>query len=746
MAGDGNGSVSVTLHTDSQMSEMSGLVSWFSEDQGTWEPWPGTDLPHLVDPSDLGVIAELLPAVRAPMPPASLVLADPLGGVERPGPAEEPRPDLWPVPFIDDGMQLLQALATTEAQVRVHMAPTIPVERQMISALTRRSVQSRDPIQYSQYMGTPVRIRCFVGQRGVFLSPRLRAALGRLGVGLHLVELDPSDASVREAWDGAEFTLSGSVQPFGVAQCFLRIPTCGEGATIVGIPTREVVTPPVPLTLPEGAVMNGLRLGVATAEDSAAREVRISTADLLLHTQVLGSTGTGKSTLLAAMVEEAATLGIGVSVLDSHGPLVERIVAELPAKSAARAIVVRSGDVENAVPLNPLRNTDSEMIAEVMVQVLRELLDPRDQGFLGPRFERAFTATLRAQRILFGDRANLAAMPYLFRTPAQLRTLATAVRKVDEELGSLLEAEFALIGSSDFAELASWINAKYQRMIATTEMRAILSTGEDAVDVTRVIDDRALLLVDLASPSIGPLGSQFLGEAWLAKHWAALSQRRDRRQPHLLIVDEAHLFAAGTLPKLLAQSRKFGIGVVVAHQSLEQLTAELRQAVLATTSNIIVFRSGPVEAISARERLGGWWGGSLTRLPRMHAATTLSQGTCQTDAFTLQVDHNLRTDARGAADDRAAEVMRHTLERYVDPFRDRTRIDLKAVDDAVQALTAPPTPPPALRAVPEGDQKGTTGSTFLDEWLAKRKQAVPKPPDPSTAPTAPDPDDAGGPV
>lgn len=737
MAGDGAGKVVITLHTDSQVAEMADLVKWFSEDQGQWAAWPEDDLPHLADPADLGTLVELIPAIRAPLPPAGIVLEDPLAEP----PAREPdlHPDLWPVAVYDDGMQLLQALAATEAQVRVHMAPTIPVERQMISALTRRSVQSRDPVHYSEYMGTPVRIRCFIGQRGHHLSPRLRAAVGRLGIGLHLADLDPADASARQAWDGATFTLAGSVQPFGVAQCFLRIPACGEVNVIAGIPTREAETPPVPLSAQSEPVTTGIRLGSATAEDGSAREVRVDTADLLLHAQVLGATGTGKSTLLAAMVQEAAALGIGVSVLDSHGPLIERIINELPTEAARRTIVVRSGDVDNPVPLNPLRNDDPELIAELVVQVLRELLDPRDQGFLGPRFERAFGLTLRAQRVLFGERANLAAQPYLFRTPPQVRQLAAAVRAADPELSQLLESEFARIAPDDFAELASWINAKYQRLVATPEMRAILSTGEDSVDVTRVIDERGILLIDLASPTIGPLGSQFLGEMWLTKHWAALAQRSFRRETHLLIVDEAHLFAAGTLPRLLAQARKFGIGVVLAHQSLEQLTDDLRQSTLATTSNVIVFRTGPHEAGSALSRLGAWSGGALTRLPRFQAATTLSQGATQTDAFTLAIDHNTRVRSRAGDESWQRHILRRTRDSHVEPYRNCPRINLEAVDRAVDDLASAKRParpgarpdpqwssgPPTATSPESPDPAPGSGSSFLDEWLAKRKTQQP---------------------
>lgn len=734
IAGDGTGSVRVLLHTDTRVSDLAHLVSWVGAGVAEWRPLP-PEQAHLADPVELGFVGELLPAVRAPLPQAALILEDPIAGA----PAEEPRPDLWPIGFIDDGMELLQSLTSLDAQVRVHMAPASPVERQMISALTRRSVQSRDPVTYSQYMGTPVRIRCFVGQRGRFLSPRLRAALGRFGIGLQIAELDVADHDVQAAWTGDRRALSGSVQPFGVAQCFVHLPACGEEAVICGVPTAEADTPPVPIDAEVGT-RGGLRLGAAVAADGSPHEVRVAPRELLLHTQILGSTGTGKSTLLAAIVAEAVAAGLGVSVIESHGPLVERIIAELPEEAVERTIVVRSGDVTNPVPLNALRTADPAMVTEVMLQVLRELLDPNNQGFLGPRFERAFGQTLEAQRVLFGPRATLSALPYLLRDRDQVKALATAVRPANPSLAAQLISELANLRPEDFAELTAWINAKFQRLVATPEVRGILGTGEDAVDVTRVVDERGVLLIDLAAPSVGPLGAQFLGEMWLAKHWAALSQRADRSQPHLLIVDEAHLFASGLLPRLLAEARKFGVGVVLAHQHLEQLTPHLRDATLATTNNVIVFRSGPREAVAALTRLGNWAGGPLTRLPRFHAAATLSLGTQQSDAFSLMLDHNARMQAAPKPSHLGDAITERSRQLFVEPYRSAVPITIEAVDARVADLVRGDRPAANASAA-------RPGPGYLDEWLAKRRaqqadgnRAAPASPATPPAPELPDDD------
>lgn len=64
---------------------------------------------------------------------------------------------------------------------------------------------------------------------------------------------------------------------------------------------------------------------------------------------------------------------------------------------------------------------------------------------------------------------------------------------------------------------------------------------------------------------------------------------------------------------------------------------------MSTCNNVAMFRTGIREARTAEERLGGWAGGSLTRLRRLECAATISSGGTLTDAFTLTVDHNDRT-------------------------------------------------------------------------------------------------------
>jgi len=80
--------------------------------------------------------------------------------------------------------------------------------------------------------------------------------------------------------------------------------------------------------------------------------------------------------------------------------------------------------------------------------------------------------------------------------------------------------------------------------------------------------------------------------------------RPDKRLRALFVFDEAHAFSARLLTELLAEGRKFGIGVVVASQYPERLEPELRAAAAGAAGTHLVFRVPPASA----RTVGGWIG------------------------------------------------------------------------------------------------------------------------------------------
>jgi hypothetical protein len=76
------------------------------------------------------------------------------------------------------------------------------------------------------------------------------------------------------------------------------------------------------------------------------------------------------------------------------------------------------------------------------------------------------------------------------------------------------------------------------------------------------------------------------------------------RRPASAIV-EFHSFATEALTSILAEARKYGLALVIAHQYLDQLTDEIRQSVFGNVGNLIAFRVGQSDARILEDELGG---------------------------------------------------------------------------------------------------------------------------------------------
>jgi len=77
-----------------------------------------------------------------------------------------------------------------------------------------------------------------------------------------------------------------------------------------------------------------------------------------------------------------------------------------------------------------------------------------------------------------------------------------------------------------------------------------------------------------------------------------LLEKGKDRNPVLLVIDEFQNFAfLETLRMMIAEARKFGIGLVLAHQHTKQLTESLLGEVLGNTATKIVFRVSGEDAL-----------------------------------------------------------------------------------------------------------------------------------------------------
>ena len=124
----------------------------------------------------------------------------------------------------------------------------------------------------------------------------------------------------------------------------------------------------------------------------------------------------------------------------------------------------------------------------------------------------------------------------------------------------------------------------------------------------------------------------------LMQLWDAAMGRGYDGNPHLVFIDEAQLSQSNPLPRMLAEGRKFGLGLVLAHQHVGQLSDQVRDALESNSASFSAFRLSPRDAAEATLRLGeSSLALGLCRLDDMRALSTLTVDGRQTEPFTLGV-------------------------------------------------------------------------------------------------------------
>lgn len=569
----------------------------------------------------------------------------------------------------------------------------------------------------SPYEGVGIRVRVTAGRhfgparpswdadlaivtRGAEPSLRLRAAVRTRYPGLEVAATP----------DGEPAVLRVSVDELPAA---FAVPVAGEqpiAGTYVG------TAAPLPLH-PSRRTTDGtgsLLVGTAVTVSGRRVPVALSLAERLRHVHVLGRTGTGKSSFLAGFVHQLAATGSGALVLDPHGRLVDRIVAELPAEAVARTWVIRCGDVDNPVPLNPLAVEDRvrrEIAIDDVNAAFQYLFDPKHTGIVGPRFRERVAMGLRALAAANGPRASLLDVPAALADRAFMKR--AAVQSGDDRLIAWVQNDESNSRSGEYADLVSWVNSKFEGFSSTAAMRAILGSGADALDTAAVMDEGRIVLVDLSKGELGESATRLLGYLYLNEAWVGAMQRRNPANPFTVIVDEAQAMISGSLSAMLSEGRKFGLSVVLAHQYLGQLDADLLPAIDGNVATTVAFRGAGADAPALRQRFGERVDTpTLMTLPDLSAITLRTAADVTGEPYTLIVDHNERVRAR--ADSELAEfssaLTELTNNQLVDPYRSATAA-AAAGTSGLKSRSVAPKPKPA----PDPP------SSFLDDWLAKRE-------------------------
>lgn len=305
---------------------------------------------------------------------------------------------------------------------------------------------------------------------------------------------------------------------------------------------------------------------------------RLAEPDRTTHMYILGITGQGKSKLLQQMLFQDITAGRGCGLLDPHTDLAHDLLEHLAhigffrkKGNTERIIYFDPSRTDSFIPFNVLSTSSTPYITAVnLIEAFRRTWPESLRE--APRFTNILLASLL---VLIENSLTLAELPRFLTDKKYRDSLLERVN--DEEIKSVFHERLDRWGKEQPLILESILN-KVSAFTLNPVLRRILGHKENKLDFRKIMDEGKVLLVDLGHCDgetrrlIGSLVVTGIEQAALSRKDEPARSRR----PFYFYIDEFQDFTANegsaiTLAQILSESRKFGLHLILAHQTLGQM-------------------------------------------------------------------------------------------------------------------------------------------------------------------------------
>ena len=435
---------------------------------------------------------------------------------------------------------------------------------------------------------------------------RARALLGRVFGPLRMMNA-PGVRVGRRWWIPARLAASRlrrAAWPFGHWPLLLNVK---EATGLIGLPAGNTYIPGLMVgscrQLAPSPDMPTTGVVIATSNyPGMARPLALLPEDRLRHMWAIGPPGVGKSTLLGNMICQDIATGFPLLLLDPGDDLVRDVLARIPEHRRDDVVVLDPTDIDRPIGFNILRVGHGVHARELAVDTIIHIFADLFKSSWGPRTAdvlRASLLTLTSTKARDGSAFTLCELPELLTNTAFRRsvtkkaTLADGVRE--------FWAWYDNLSDGERAQVIGPVMNKLRAFTLKTPLRLILGQS-DGLNLADIFTQNRIVLVPLSKGIVGAETAQLLGALLLASFWQTTLSRvhvaREKRKPAWLYVDEFQdvMRLPLDLADMLAQSRKLGVGLTLAHQHLGQLPEAVKTAVKGTIRTHVTFQIGYEDA------------------------------------------------------------------------------------------------------------------------------------------------------
>jgi hypothetical protein len=295
--------------------------------------------------------------------------------------------------------------------------------------------------------------------------------------------------------------------------------------------------------------------------------------------------------------------------------------------------------------------------------------------------------------------------------------------------------------SNEAGEVISWVVSKFGPFISNEAMRNVIGQTKSGFSIRDIMDNKKILLVNLSKGKMGELNSKLLGIIFVMKFQVAAMGRadipEDQRQDFSLYVDEFQNFATESFESILSEARKYRLNLILGNQFMTQLTDKVREAIIGNVGTVISGRIGITDAeILVKKFAPTFDAEDLTKMPNYQSVTSVMINNVPSAPFSMSFIAPL-----GQSNPQLSDALKRlSAAKYGKPRQQVekdifTRLGAADAEKKAKAEALKKAQQERMTGMNSRSPQGGGTSSFLDEWLAKRKQIGDTPKTPAGAPS-----------
>ena len=313
------------------------------------------------------------------------------------------------------------------------------------------------------------------------------------------------------------------------------------------------------------------------------------------HMYVVGKTGMGKTTMLENMAITDIQAGRGVGIVDPHGEFAEKMLDFVPPSRINDVVYFNPADVDYPIAFNVMEKVDplhKHLVASGMIGVFKKIW----ADSWGPRLEYVLRNAILA--LLDYPGSTLLGIMRILVDKAFRKRVIRQIK--DPVVKSFWVDEFSRYPDRFQAEAIAPIQNKVGQFLSTSLIRNVVGQTKSTIDMSDIINNGKILILNLAKGKIGEDSSALMGAMLITKIQLAAMERvtipEEKRRDFYLYVDEFQNFATEAFANILSEARKYRLDLILAHQYITQMEETVRDAVFGNVGSLICFRVGAADA------------------------------------------------------------------------------------------------------------------------------------------------------